>query len=63
MDILELHDMSDYDLANTLNEWMGDALGRWNDFSESEKNNFRLMQDEVCKRFICNQLEVKNKEQ
>lgn len=55
MDILKLHDMSDYDLANTLNEWMGDASGRWNDFSETEKNNFRLMQDEVCKRFICSQ--------
>ena len=55
MDIIKLNDMSDYDLAHTLNEWIGDASGRWDDFSETEKNNFRLMQDEACKRFIRSQ--------
>lgn len=45
-------DLSDAELAETLSNWMGDALNSWDHFSDEEKSFFRQLQDEACKRFI-----------
>lgn len=45
-------EMSDYELAQWLEEWMGDAANSWDSFSDSEKAHFRRMEHEACRRFV-----------
>lgn len=45
-------EMSDYELAYMLHEWMGDALLSWDSFTDDDKKNFRRMEQEACRRFI-----------
>lgn len=48
----KLNEMSDYDLAFTLDQWQGDALLAWDKFSENEKKYLKSLQEEACRRFI-----------
>ena len=52
-----MQQMTDYDLAMTLSDFMAAAFLRWDDFTESEKAAFREMENEACKRFIRDHLE------
>ena len=49
---------SGYDLAVTLNDFMAAAFLRWDDFTDSERTYFRRLQDEACKRFVHQQLDI-----
>ena len=51
-------DMTNKELANCIFEWTGDAANSWDSFKDSEKNFFRQLQDEACKRFIDEHIEV-----
>lgn len=48
----KLNEMSDYDLAFTLDQWQGDALLAWDKFSEDDKKYLKSLQKEACRRFI-----------
>lgn len=48
----KIRQQSDAELAECLNEWMGDAANSWDSFKDSEKIFFRQLQDEACKRFV-----------
>lgn len=45
-------DMSDYELAFTLNEWQGDAANAFDSFSDTEKKFLNELRNEACRRFI-----------
>lgn len=50
-------DLSNYDLASVLNDFMAAASLRWDDFTELEIQYFRAMEAEACRRFIAQNLQ------
>lgn len=51
-----MQQMTDYDLAVTLSDYMAAAFLRWDDFTDSEKTYFRRLESEACNRFVRQQL-------
>lgn len=54
---MKTYDMTDYDLAMVLNDMMAAALLRFEDFTDTEKQQLRQLQTEACNRFINEHLE------
>lgn len=51
-----IQQMTDYDLAVTLSDFMAAAFLRWGVFTDSEKRYFRRLEWEACNRFVKQQL-------
>lgn len=53
---IKWNDLDDYQFAVVLLDWMAAATLRWDVFTDQEKEFFRALEIETCRRFINQQL-------